>query len=187
MGTGECGSDALGYLLFLCPYVVETMPLYCMAQVFRLLQNTQQKICMKTIKILGLSLVAFLALQSCEKEEVVANEPVRIAELTCPGAVFTGSASAGTTYNGVFTVPYSGGDGSTYTSNNGVSSTGVMGLSAILVPGTLATGSGMLTYSVAGTPATGGVAAFVINFGGQTCTVSMMVTGSPTQPGPLGE
>lgn len=139
---------------------------------------------MKTIKILGLSLVAFLALQSCEKETEISEQPARVSELTCPGAVFTGTASAGATYNGVFTVPYNGGDGSTYTSDNGVPSIGVMGLSAILVPGTLAAGSGMLTYSVAGTPQTGGMASFVINFGGQTCTVSMMVNGSPTEPGP---
>lgn len=142
---------------------------------------------MKTIKIIGLSLVAFLTLQACEKEEEIAGQTARVSELTCPGAVFTGTASAGATYNGVFTVPYNGGDGSNYSSDNGVPSTGVMGMSAILVPGTLANGSGMLTYSVAGTPQTGGMASFVINFGGQTCTVSMMVGGSPTQPQPVGE
>ncbi len=142
---------------------------------------------MKTIRILGLGVLALFALQACEKEAELTDEPVSIAELTCPGAVFTGSATAGTTYNGVFTVPYNGGDGSTYSSNNGVSSTGVSGLSAILVPGTLARGSGMLTYSVAGTPGTVGIASFVINFGGQTCTVSMAVGGSPVEPQPVGQ
>ncbi|GAB3512866.1 hypothetical protein [Emticicia fontis] len=140
---------------------------------------------MKTIKLFGLGLLALLGLQACEKEkEAVSVEPVTISNLTCPGAVFTGLAKAGVTYNGTFTVPYSGGDGSSYTSDNGVSSTGVTGLSAILVPGTLAVGSGMITYAVAGTPSAGGAASFVINFGGQSCTVAFPVSESPTAPEP---
>lgn len=140
---------------------------------------------MKTIKLFGLGLITLLSLQACEKEEEsVSVEPVSISDLTCPSAVFSGLAKAGVTYNGVFTVPYSGGDGSSYTSDNGVSSTGVTGLSAVLVPGTLAVGSGMITYAVAGTPQTGGTASFVINFGGQSCTVAFPVSESPTTPDP---
>lgn len=139
---------------------------------------------MKTIKLYGLAVLALLGFQACEKEKEVSVNPVTVSELTCPGAVFSGVATAGVTYNGVFTVPYTGGDGSSYTSDNGVSSTGVMGLSAILVPGTLATGSGMITYAVAGTPKDGGTASFVINFGGRSCTVALPVSGSPTTPEP---
>ncbi|RYU93203.1 hypothetical protein [Emticicia agri] len=142
---------------------------------------------MKTIKLIGLSLIALLGLQACDKEKEVSVEPVTISDLTCPSAVFSGLATAGVTYNGVFTVPYTGGDGSSYTSDNGVSSTGVTGLSAILVPGTLAVGSGMVTYAVAGTPNSAGTAAFVINFGGRACTVAFPVAGSPATPEPVGE
>lgn len=143
---------------------------------------------MKTLKLFCLGLLALLTFQACEeKEKDVSVEPVVISDLTCPGAVFTGTATAGVTYNGVFTVPYTGGDGSTYTSDNGVSSTGVMGLQAILVPGTLAVGSGLITYGVTGTPATGGVASFVITFGGRSCTVAFPVAGSPITPNPLGD
>jgi hypothetical protein len=144
---------------------------------------------MKTIKLFGLSLIILLGFQACEKEEEnVSVEPVTISDLTCPGAVFSGLAKAGVTYTGTFTVPYSGGDGSSYTSDNGVSSTGVTGLSAVLVPGTLAVGSGMITYAVAGTPSSGGVASFIINFGGQSCTVAFPVSESPAAPEtPVGE
>lgn len=139
---------------------------------------------MKTIRLLGLGLATLFVFQACEKGEEVSMEPVTISELTCPGAVFSGVATAGVTYNGVFTVPYTGGDGSTYTSDNGVSSIGVTGLSAILVPGTLANGSGMITYAVAGTPKDGGTASFVINFGGRSCTVAFPVAGSTTPEPP---
>ncbi len=142
---------------------------------------------MKTIKLFGLVMLALLGLQACEKGQEVSMQPVTISELTCPGAIFSGVATAGVTYNGVFTVPYTGGDGSTYTSDNGVSSTGVFGLSAILVPGTLSTGSGMITYAVAGTPKDGGTASFIINFGGRSCTVAFPVSSSPMQPEPVGE
>jgi len=135
-----------------------------------------------------LGLFALLTFQACEKKEKdVSVEPVTISDLTCPGAVFSGVATAGVTYNGVFTVPYTGGDGSTYTSDNGVSSTGVMGMQAILVPGTLALGSGLITYGVTGTPATSGVASFVITFGGRSCTVAFPVSGSPITPNPVSD
>jgi hypothetical protein len=139
---------------------------------------------MKTIKLFGLGALTMISLLACEKEKEISAEPVTISDLTCPGAVFSGVATAGVTYNGVFTVPYTGGDGSSYTSDNGVSSTGVSGLSAILVPGTLATGSGMITYAVAGTPKEPGTASFVITFGGRSCTVAFPVSGSPTTPEP---
>lgn len=140
---------------------------------------------MKTIKLFGLGLVTLMSFQACVKKgESVSVEPVTISDLTCPSAVFSAVAKAGVTYNGIFTVPYSGGDGSSYTSDNGVSSTGVTGLSAVLVPGTLAVGSGIITYAVGGTPQTGGTASFVINFGGQSCTVAFPVTESSVTPEP---
>ncbi|MBA4849345.1 hypothetical protein [Emticicia sp. BO119] len=144
---------------------------------------------MKTLKVLCLGLITLFGFQACDKEEEeVSIEPVTISDLTCPSAVFSGTAKAGVTYNGVFTVPYTGGDGNSYTSDNGVSSTGVTGLSAVLVPGTLAVGSGVVTYTVAGTPSAGGIASFVINFGGQSCTVAFPVTESSTTPvPPVGE
>ncbi|MFN9114914.1 MAG: hypothetical protein ACK5XN_33045, partial [Bacteroidota bacterium] len=57
-----------------------------------------------------------------------------------------------------------------------VQSTGVTGLVATLAPGNLAVGAGSLTYSVSGTPSAVGTASFVLEFGGQSCTVNLGVS-----------
>jgi uncharacterized protein (TIGR02145 family) len=57
-----------------------------------------------------------------------------------------------------------------------VNSTGVTGLTATLIPGTFASGAGSLTYTITGTPSTGGTASFALNIGGQVCTLSRTVT-----------
>jgi hypothetical protein len=57
-----------------------------------------------------------------------------------------------------------------------VSSTGVTGLTATLTAGTLASGSGSVTFAITGTPVSSGTAAFEISVGGQTCTLSMTVS-----------
>lgn len=74
-----------------------------------------------------------------------------------------------------FTISYTGGNGLAH-SGQTVSSTGVTGLTATLLPGTSASGSGSLTYTLSGTPNTSGTASFAINIGGQTCTLNVPVT-----------
>jgi hypothetical protein len=56
-----------------------------------------------------------------------------------------------------------------------VNSTGVTGLTATLVAGTFANGSGTLTYTITGTPSSSGNANFAINIGGRVCTLSRSV------------
>jgi hypothetical protein len=86
----------------------------------------------------------------------------------------TGNATSGTTYSGTMTIPYSGGNGATYPTTT-INSTGVTGLTATLVAGTLASGAGNLTYNITGTPTAGDTAAFAITFGGQSCSASLPV------------
>jgi hypothetical protein len=49
----------------------------------------------------------------------------------------------------------------------------VTGLTATLSAGSFAIGTGNLSYSITGTPASGGTASFALNIGGQTCTLNL--------------
>jgi uncharacterized protein (TIGR02145 family) len=72
-------------------------------------------------------------------------------------------------------VPYTGGNGGTHNGQT-VTSTGVTGLTATLPAGTFANGSGSLTYTISGTPASSGTASFALSIGGQTCTLTRTVS-----------
>ncbi|WP_337042696.1 hypothetical protein [Emticicia sp. 17c] len=132
--------------------------------------------------LMCLGLIFALAFQACDKDDDVTVSNPTIGGLTCPSAVFSTTATSGTAYNGTFTVPYTGGNGIAYTSGTAITSTGVKGLSATLNSGTLGSGNGMLTYAVTGTPDSTGTASFLLNFGGQTCTVVMPVSAATTPP-----
>jgi hypothetical protein len=101
-----------------------------------------------------------------------------ITALNCTGAngtltqdIVDGIAvSPGTT----FTVTYTGGNGAAYPLQT-FNSTGVTGLTATLAAGTLATGSGSLTFTVTGTPSGPGTAVFPITFAGASCNASLTV------------
>jgi uncharacterized protein (TIGR02145 family) len=98
-----------------------------------------------------------------------------IATLDCGSAVNTGTLTEGQAASGVSSsVPYTGGNGGTH-SGQIVSSTGVTGLTATLAAGTFAVGSGNLTYTISGTPASAGTASFTLSIGGQSCTLSLTV------------
>ena len=106
--------------------------------------------------------------------------PGSIATLDCAGATTTGTLTSGTAASGVSSsVPYTGGNGGSYAAQS-VTSTGVTGLTAKLAAGSFATGAGSLTYTITGTPSAGGTASFAINIGGQSCTLSVSVTGPIT-------
>ncbi len=97
--------------------------------------------------------------------------PGTITALNCAGATNSGTLISGTAASGVnSSVPYTGGNGGTYTSQS-VSSTGVTGLTATLAAGTLLSGAGSVSYTITGTPATSGSASFALSLGGQTCTL----------------
>jgi uncharacterized protein (TIGR02145 family) len=72
------------------------------------------------------------------------------------------------------TLTYTGGNGKTYLTKSHTS-TGVTGLSATLLAGTLANGEGTLIYTISGTPTTAGTANFAIALGGKSCTITLTV------------
>jgi hypothetical protein len=98
-----------------------------------------------------------------------------ISTLNCAGAIHNGTLIQASVASGVNSViSYSGGDGSAYIGQI-VVSTGVTGLTATLVAGSFAVGSGTLTYTITGTPTSSGTANFAINIGGKTCTLTRIV------------
>jgi len=123
------------------------------------------------------ALVLFL---SCSKKDG-GSAPASpfIGILDCPAASGSGTPTAGSSFTGSFTVPYSGGNGVAYGAGSPIASTGVTGLTATLQPGTLANGNGNLQFTVSGTPSSNGVAAFAISFATRTCTVQIHVNDLP--------
>ncbi|MBU6159276.1 MAG: hypothetical protein KGP35_09665, partial [Bacteroidetes bacterium] len=113
--------------------------------------------------------------QTCTLTRTVNLPAAAITTLNCTGATNTGTLTAGTAASGVsISIPYTGGNGGTYAAQT-IASTGVTGLTATLAAGTLLSGAGTLTYSITGTPVTGGTASFALSIGGQTCTLSRSV------------
>ncbi len=99
-----------------------------------------------------------------------------IASLLCDNATISTTAYANTIFIATVAVPYTGGNGAVYpVAGPSVASTGVTGLTAALLPGTLANGGGDLSLDITGTPASAGVASFVLDFGGQSCTLNINV------------
>ena len=98
-----------------------------------------------------------------------------INTLDCGNATNTGTLTAGTAANGVSsTLAYTGGNGGTH-SGQTVNSTGVTGLTATLAAGSMANGSGTLTWTITGTPNAAGTANFALNIAGQGCTLNLTV------------
>ena len=99
----------------------------------------------------------------------------QLASLDCGAASITGSLTEGEMASGFsFSVPYSGGNGG-FHGGQTVASTGSTGLTATLMPGSLAVGSGSLTYTVTGTPVDAGTASFALAIGGQSCNLNATV------------
>ena len=125
--------------------------------------------------ILG-SLIMATIFSSCKKNSDTPAAPsLGVTGLNCTSATFSAAATIGVSYNGTATVPYTGGNAIAYPAGSAISSTGVTGLSATLTAGTLATGNGNLTYTITGTPASAGNANFALSFGGQTCSMTLVV------------
>jgi uncharacterized protein (TIGR02145 family) len=112
--------------------------------------------------------------QSCNLERTVRPQGT-VSALSCSDAINNGVLRAGSLASGVNSIiSYTGGDGGAYNQQS-YSSTGVSGLTATLSAGVLANGNGTLTLNITGTPATSGTANFVLNIGGQICTLSRVV------------
>lgn len=120
-------------------------------------------------------LIATATFFSCRKNDAGSSSSASISTLNCTGATYSSAATINVAYSGTVTVPYTGGNGVAYSAGPAISSTGVTGLTATLQSGTLASGAGNLTYTITGTPATSGTAAFAISFGGQSCSLSLTV------------
>lgn len=112
--------------------------------------------------------------QSCTLSLPVVASKATVSSLVLSSVVPSAGVS-GTAYTGVATLAYTGANGGTYDVST-ASSTGVEGLIATLDAGTLAAGSGTLTYKISGTPTSAGTATFNLSFGGQTCTITITVT-----------
>jgi len=128
--------------------------------------------------ILIFSLVIFC--EACKKSSGTNPAPTAaVSTINCSSASSSSAATAGTMFNGTITVPYSGGNGVAYSTGPAMSSTGVLGLTAVRQGGTLANGNGNFTYTVTGTPASEGSASFDISFGGMSCIATIIVNEAP--------
>jgi uncharacterized protein (TIGR02145 family) len=126
------------------------------------------------------------ALISCKKETTSSNtnsNEVTVSSINCASATIVGEIIKGQLISNVTaTITYTGGNGKTYLTKSHTS-TGVTGLSATLLAGTLADGEGTLVYTISGTPSSAGTANFAIALGGKSCTITIAVdeiTQNPT-------
>lgn len=118
--------------------------------------------------------------QSCTLSIPVNPPPAAVTAFTCGSATNSGSLYSGTAAAGVTSsIPYTGGNGGTFTAQS-VSSVGVSGLVATLSAGTLANGSGSVTYTITGTPSSPGTAGFILSLGGQNCVLNLPVYTLPS-------
>ena len=102
-----------------------------------------------------------------------------ISSLTCASVVYSPlPVVRGLEYAGTATVPYTIGNGGAYAAGTPIASTGVTGLTATLVAGTLNNGNGNLTYTISGVPDpnTAGSAIFSISFGTASCNITVPIT-----------
>ncbi|WP_155845053.1 hypothetical protein [Chryseobacterium daeguense] len=112
--------------------------------------------------------------KNCTFSVNVASSQPKVTQFLCGNVATSGTFTSGTFSSGGFTIPYQGGNGIGYDPQE-FYSYGVQGLTAKLSSGSLANGSGNLTFTVSGTPSSSGTANFTINIFGQSCTVSIQV------------
>ncbi|MEY4203794.1 MAG: hypothetical protein RL013_1497, partial [Bacteroidota bacterium] len=105
----------------------------------------------------------------------------QISTILCDEAAVSGEAIAHQSCNLIIEVPYTGGNGGFYSGQTIVSS-GVNGMTATLYGYVFANGSGTLSYAVTGIPDGAGTANFILNIGGQVCTLSVAVNYPPGGP-----
>lgn len=144
------------------------------------------------MKKIFFTLIVTILLISCKKETSSPNNTtsntnvihtdttktsseVSISGFDCAGVVISGKLTKNKVVSNVTaTISYSGGNGRSYSTKTH-SSTGVTGLIATLQEGFLSYGIGTLVYSISGTPTSAGTAFFLIDFGGENCTLNLKV------------
>ena len=105
-----------------------------------------------------------------------------VSDLQCSNAKDTFAIVAGRSSVGV-SIPYSGGNGAAYDAQT-IASLGVTGLTATLPSGKLATGRGVLFYTITGIPSGPGTASFPIQIGSVRCTLTRTIN-FPTVQGEI--
>lgn len=108
------------------------------------------------------------------------NSPTNpsITALNCAGVIsLSNSFTSGVAYSGTVQVPYTNGNGGSYTQGTPIVQNG---LTFTLNPGTLAVGSGLLVYTVTGTPnfSSPTTISVPITFLGNTCNIVLGENGS---------
>jgi uncharacterized protein (TIGR02145 family) len=140
------------------------------------------------MKKLILALALTSALFSCKKETTTPNNSGNnttdttktsndesISGFDCAGVKISGTLTKDNVASNVSAIiNYTGGNGKVYLTKSHTSS-GVTGLSATILAGTLANGGGTLIYTISGTPNTAGTASFAIDLGGKSCTINIAV------------
>ncbi len=134
------------------------------------------------MKKLILALAFTSSLFSCKKETTTPDtsiNDVSISGFDCASASIVGEIIKGQPVSNVTaTIAYTGGNGKTYLTKSYTSS-GVTGLSATLLAGTLKNGEGTLVYTISGTPTSAGTANFSIDLGEKSCTIKIAVSIAP--------
>ncbi len=97
-----------------------------------------------------------------------------VSSLDCSNAQFSGIISKGIATSETFTINYSGGNGGFYAGQT-ITSTGISGLTAKLESGTFSDDKGSLTFSLSGSPTSGGKGTFNLTIGGVSCQVEFTV------------
>jgi hypothetical protein len=104
--------------------------------------------------------------------------PGKIKTLNCKDVIVNGTLNSGVSaLNVSFVIKYTEGNGGPYDSQK-IGSTDVSGLTATLQSGSFNKGNGSLLYNVTGISASFGLANFILNISGQTCSVSIPVNPS---------
>jgi uncharacterized protein (TIGR02145 family) len=108
--------------------------------------------------------------------------PAKITGFNCADTVHTGTIYNTIVASGIgSSITYTGGNGGVYAAQT-IASSGVTGLTATLVAGTLNSGNGTLTLTISGTPTSAGVASFTLVMGNKTCTLKRTVLATPPTP-----
>jgi hypothetical protein len=110
--------------------------------------------------------------------------PGTLGSITCNGVSLSpGTYTAGTPYTGTMSIPYTGGNGGVYAAQVVGP---INGLTATLAAGNFNVGSGLLSYTVSGTPTASSptLTTFPLNIGGQICSATVGA-GAVIAPGEL--
>ena len=114
--------------------------------------------------------------QTCGFSRTVTSLVGTISALNCAGASTTGVLNANQAASGVAgSIPYTGGNSGVHAGLT-VASSGVTGLTLTIASGAFANGTGVLDYTITGTPSGSGNANFALTIGGKTCTLTRVVS-----------